>query len=566
MSRLAKIAILGFGVVGSGVAEVISENAQSIAHNAAEEISVKYIVDIREFPDSPFASLVTSDFSKVEKDDEVTIVVETIGGCRVAYDYTKRALRAGKSVVTSNKELVATHGHELLAIAKEKNVNYLFEASVGGGIPIIRPITQCLTANELDEVYGILNGTTNYILTSMVQDGAAFDDALKEAQRRGYAEQDPTADIEGYDAARKICILADLSFGKNVDPEKISVKGISGVTLADVEYARRLGCKVKLLGRAHRLPDGRVNAYVSPHLISKTSLLSNVDGVMNGIVVHGNALGEAMFGDENALIRLDMSEYMEKHTVSRMVGSPPGYVGYEEGGQLTERVRRKPYSIVLLDEIEKAHPDVFNVLLQVLDDGQLTDGMGRKVDFKNTIIIMTSNIGSRQLKDFGTGMGFNTAAREAEKEERQRDVIEKSLKKSFAPEFINRIDDIIYFNSLRREDIHRIIDIELRGLFGRIRQMGFEVEMDEKAKDFLVAKGWDEQYGARPLRRAIQRYVEDDLADEIIKADILPGDTINITATGEGTSEKISFTIGKGETSAMLDQAISESEPIETEA
>ena len=292
---MAKIAILGFGVVGSGVAEVISENAQSIAHNAAEEISVKYIVDIRSFPDSPFAPLVTRDFSAVEADEEVTIVVETIGGCGVAYDYTKRALRAGKSVITSNKELVATHGHELLAIAKEKNVNYLFEASVGGGIPIIRPITQCLTANELDEVYGILNGTTNYILTSMVQDGAAFEDALKEAQRRGYAEQDPTADIEGYDAARKICILADLSFGKNVDPEKISVKGISGVTLADVEYARRLGCKVKLLGRAHRLPDGRVNAYVSPHLISKTSLLSNVDGVMNGIVVHGNALGEAMF-------------------------------------------------------------------------------------------------------------------------------------------------------------------------------------------------------------------------------------------------------------------------------
>ncbi len=292
---MAYVAVLGFGTVGSGVCEVIKENHESIAHNAAEEINVKYIVDIREFPDSPFAGLMTKDFSAVENDPEVTIVVETIGGCRVAYDYTKRALLAGKSVVTSNKELVAAHGHELLAIAREKNVNYLFEASVGGGIPIIRPMTQCLTANELDEVYGILNGTTNYILTSMVQDGTAFEDALKEAQRRGYAEQDPTADIEGHDAARKICILADLAFGKNVDPDRISVRGIAGVTANDVEYARRLGYKLKLLGRAVHLPDGRVNAYVSPHLISKTSLLSNVDGVMNGIVVHGNALGEAMF-------------------------------------------------------------------------------------------------------------------------------------------------------------------------------------------------------------------------------------------------------------------------------
>ena len=261
-------------------------------------------------------------------------------------------------------------------------------------------------------------------------------------------------------------------------------------------------------------------------------------------------LAKYLFDSEGSMIRIDMSEYMEKFAVSRLIGAPPGYVGYEEGGQLTERVRRKPYSIVLLDEIEKAHPDVFNVLLQVLDDGVMTDGIGRKVDFKNTIIIMTSNIGSRQLKDFGVGVGFNTAAREAEKAELQRDVIEKSLKKTFAPEFINRIDDIIYFNSLGRDDIHKIIDIELRGLFGRIRQMGFEVEMDEKAKDFLVAKGWDEQYGARPLRRAIQHYVEDDLADEIIKADILPGDTIKITAD----DDKITFYIEKGETSRQLDE------------
>ena len=263
-------------------------------------------------------------------------------------------------------------------------------------------------------------------------------------------------------------------------------------------------------------------------------------------------LAKYLFDSEAAMIRIDMSEYMEKFAVSRLIGAPPGYVGYEEGGQLTERVRRKPYSIVLLDEVEKAHPDVFNVLLQVLDDGQLTDGIGRKVDFKNTIIIMTSNIGSRQLKDFGIGVGFNTAAREAEKGEMQRDVIEKSLKKTFAPEFLNRIDDIIYFNSLGREEIHKIIDIELKGLFSRIRKMGFEVEMDEKAKDFLVKKGWDVQYGARPLRRAIQRYIEDDLADEIIKADILPGDTIRVTSD----DEKITFDIEKGETSKALDEAL----------
>ena len=269
-------------------------------------------------------------------------------------------------------------------------------------------------------------------------------------------------------------------------------------------------------------------------------------------------LSRYLFDSEAAMVRIDMSEYMEKFAVSRLIGAPPGYVGYEEGGQLTERIRRKPYSIVLLDEIEKAHPDVFNVLLQVLDDGQLTDGMGRKVDFKNTIIIMTSNIGSRQLKDFGTGVGFSTPVHEAEKQKLQRDVIEKSLKKTFSPEFLNRIDDIVYFNSLGREDIHKIIGIELRGLFKRIEEMGFGVDLDEKAKDFIVAKGWDEQYGARPLRRAIQRYIEDDLADEIIKAVILPGDVIKISTTGEGDDEKIDFQIVKGAASQQLESATAE--------
>jgi len=276
-------------------------------------------------------------------------------------------------------------------------------------------------------------------------------------------------------------------------------------------------------------------------------------------------LAKYLFESEANMIRIDMSEYMEKFAVSRLIGAPPGYVGYEEGGQLTEKVRRKPYSIVLLDEIEKAHPDVFNVLLQVLDDGQLTDGLGRKVDFKNTIIIMTSNIGTRQLKDFGTGVGFNTAARAAEKAALERSVIDKEMKKKFAPEFLNRIDDVIFFNSLQRDDIHKIIEIELKELFKRVREMGYGIDIDEKAKDFILRKGWDEQYGARPLKRAIQHYIEDDLADEIIKADILPGDTIHITALeGSDTqTEGLTFNIEKGDTSHQFDAALSEAAPAE---
>ncbi len=239
-------------------------------------------------------------------------------------------------------------------------------------------------------------------------------------------------------------------------------------------------------------------------------------------------LAKYLFDTEDALVRIDMSEYMEKFAVSRLVGAPPGYVGYEEGGQLTEKVRRKPYSIVLLDEIEKAHPDVFHLLLQVLDDGVLTDSLGRRVDFKNTIVIMTSNIGSRQLKDFGQGVGFGTAAKKVAKATYSTGVIESALKKSFAPEFLNRIDDIVIFDSLEREDIHKIIDVELRQLYARVIDLGFQITVSEKAKDFIVEKGWDEQFGARPLKRAIQKYVEDSLAEEIIKTKIQAGSIIHI--------------------------------------
>lgn len=250
-------------------------------------------------------------------------------------------------------------------------------------------------------------------------------------------------------------------------------------------------------------------------------------------------LSRYLFDTEDALIRIDMSEYMEKFAVSRLVGAPPGYVGYEEGGQLTEKVRRRPYSIVLLDEIEKAHPDIFHILLQVLDDGQLTDSLGRRVDFKNTIVIMTSNIGSRQLKDFGAGVGFSTSARQSQSSSIAQSVIENALKKSFAPEFLNRIDDVIIFDSLEREDIHKIIDIELSHLFARIRTMGYEPRITERAKDFILEKGWDEQFGARPLKRAIQKYVEDMLAEEIILTKLVEGDIINIDFDPEIRDMKI---------------------------
>ncbi len=253
-------------------------------------------------------------------------------------------------------------------------------------------------------------------------------------------------------------------------------------------------------------------------------------------------LSKYMFDSEDALIRIDMSEYMEKFAVSRLVGAPPGYVGYEEGGQLTEKVRRKPYSIVLLDEIEKAHPDVFHMLLQVLDDGQLTDSLGRKVDFKNTIIIMTSNIGSRQLKDFGEGVGFSTKARKQSRASHATAVIENALKRAFAPEFLNRIDDVVIFDSLEKEDIYKIIDIELRHLYGRIDEMGYSITVTTKAKDFLIEKGWDEQFGARPLKRAIQKYIEDPLAEEIIKSTLHEGDkiTVDYDAKKEDIKVKIS--------------------------
>jgi len=259
-------------------------------------------------------------------------------------------------------------------------------------------------------------------------------------------------------------------------------------------------------------------------------------------------LSTLLFDNESAMIRIDMSEYMEKFAISRLIGAPPGYVGYEEGGQLTEKVRRKPYSVILLDEIEKAHPDVFNLLLQALDDGQLTDSLGRKIDFKNTIIIMTSNIGTRKLKEFGTGVGFSTSARKKNLDEYSKSIIEGSLKKAFAPEFLNRIDDVILFNTLGREDIHQIIDIELEKLFLRIKEIGFTPSITEAAKDYISDKGFDSAYGARPLKRAIQKYVEDILAEEIISKNIGDGDKVLIDFDAKKKNIKIKVTKAKKKT------------------
>ena len=292
---MVNIAVLGFGTVGSGVAEVLTRNGGLIDGRVNNQVRLKYIMRARDIFEGPYKDLFVKDFATIEHDPEVSIVVETIGGVGAALDYTTRALRAGKSVVTANKELVATHGYELLQLAKEHGVSYLFEASVGGGIPILRPLNACLAANEVDQVTGILNGTTNYILTRMIKAGLTFDQALKEAQANGYAEQDPTADVDGHDACRKTCILAALSFGQHVYPDQVPTQGIRGVSLADVAYADSCGYKIKLLGRAIREPEGKVCAFVAPHLVSCENPLAGVEDVFNAIAVTGNAVGDVMF-------------------------------------------------------------------------------------------------------------------------------------------------------------------------------------------------------------------------------------------------------------------------------
>ena len=290
-----KLAIMGFGTIGSGVAAIVEQNAALIERRIGAPLEVKYVLDLREFPGTSVEHKVVHDIDIIVNDPEIDVVVETMGGVEPACTFVKKALNAGKSVTTSNKVLVEKKGAELLALAEEKGASFLFEASVGGGIPIIRPLNQCLTGDRITGVTGILNGTTNYMLTKMDREGVTFEAALKEAQRNGFAEADPTADVEGIDAGRKICILADLCFGKNVPPSSITTEGITKITPADIECARILGYKIKLLGRAMRTGPNSVSAFVAPHLVSKSNPLANVDGVINGISVKGDAVGEAMF-------------------------------------------------------------------------------------------------------------------------------------------------------------------------------------------------------------------------------------------------------------------------------
>ncbi|NLA72596.1 MAG: homoserine dehydrogenase [Clostridiales bacterium] len=291
-----QIAVMGYGIVGSGVVELFEKHKQSIISKSTQnDLMLKYILEIRDFPDSPYYSLFTKDFNKILIDDDIKIVVETMGGLNPAYEYVSACLRAGKHVVSSNKELVATYGYELLKLADENNVNFLFEASVGGGIPIIRPINQCLAANEIDEIAGILNGTTNFILTKMFGENMSFDDALKLAQEKGFAEKDPSADVDGIDSCRKICILASLGFGNHIYPKDIHTEGISSIKLEDIEYAKSWGGTIKLIGKAKILDNGKINIIVSPAFVQNHSQLANADDVFNAILVRGDAIGEVVF-------------------------------------------------------------------------------------------------------------------------------------------------------------------------------------------------------------------------------------------------------------------------------
>lgn len=297
---MISVAIMGHGTVGSGVAEILTTHKQKLFKAVGEELYVKHILDLREFLDSPLADRFTKNFEDIVNDIEVRVVVEVMGGTNPAYDFVKRCLQAGKNVVTSNKELVAKHGAELLAVAKENNANFLFEASVGGGIPIIRPLSQCLVANEVDEIAGILNGTTNFIFGKMINDNMDFSDALKLAQDLGYAERNPEADIEGHDACRKICILASLAFGKHIYPDNVYTKGISEITLDDVKYADNLNYVIKLIGDVKKTEDGKLDILVAPMLLSKDCILSDINDVFNGILVKGDCTGDVMFYGKGA--------------------------------------------------------------------------------------------------------------------------------------------------------------------------------------------------------------------------------------------------------------------------
>lgn len=350
-------------------------------------------------------------------------------------------------------------------------------------------------------------------------DEIRFQDMLDKAKRAWEDEsKEMRYPIEEEDIAEVVCMMTGIPVQRMVQAETEKLRHMSedlkGAVIGQNEAIVKVVKAIQRNRVGLKDPKKPIGTFIflGPTGVGKTEL--------------ARALAKHMFDSEDALIRIDMSEYMEKFTVSRLIGAPPGYVGYEEGGQLTERVRRKPYSVILLDEIEKAHPDIYNILLQVLDDGQLTDGLGRKVDFKNTLIIMTSNIGARQLKDFGDGVGFATASRQAQEDENNKAIIEKALKRTFSPEFLNRIDDVVMFNTLTKDNIFEIIGILMKGVMSRLKNLGFTLELTDGAKEFLADKGYDSQFGARPLHRAIQKYVEDPLAEEILNMSIKEGDVL----------------------------------------
>lgn len=333
---------MGFGTIGSGVAELLLKNQASIVKKSGQtSLDVKHILDIRDFPDHPLSALFTKNFEDIVNDPSVGVVVECMGGLTPAYDYVSKCLAAGKNVVSSNKELVAAKGYELLELAKANNVNFLFEASVGGGIPIIRPISQCLAANEIEEIAGILNGTTNFILTKMISEKTAFEDALKLAQENGYAERDPSADILGFDAARKICILASLCFGKHVYPDAVETTGITEITPEDVEYANNWGGVIKLIGRAQKINDEKISATVGPCFIQKHSQLASVDDVFNAILVRGDAIGDVVFYGKGAgkfptasAVVADIIDCARHNTKRKMFGWGPTQSDYVIAAEL----------------------------------------------------------------------------------------------------------------------------------------------------------------------------------------------------------------------------------------
>ena len=364
--QTVNVAVMGHGVVGSGVVEVLLDHEENIAAKAKSKINVKYVLDLRDFPGLDYSDRFIKDFDLILKDDSIKVVVEVMGGVHPAYEYVKACLEAGKSVCTSNKELVAAHGAELLKIAGEKNTNFLFEASVGGGIPVLRPIAQCLAANDLYEDFGILNGTTNFILTKMIKENMAFDDALALAQQLGYAERNPSADVDGHDACRKICILASLCFGKHVYPKQVRTEGITKITLSDVEYADMAGCVIKLIGYAKLLEDGKITADVYPALIPKDNQLAGVDDVFNAVMVRGDAVGDVLFYGRGAgklptasAVVADVIDCV-KHLSARK------YLSWEDGSDdyvvNSETVKTKLYVRAEVDDISDAKANVFGTV------------------------------------------------------------------------------------------------------------------------------------------------------------------------------------------------------------